>query len=364
MLNQAAVAAITCVCALLAFPLVAAEVKPAQSFLLAPLYAGSEDNQGTLAFLPNGNVAALLCSGALRSRDCTLVLFRGANNRLEVVTASHDPLLSQFHGDIYGLADSRVFVGLRRGGAIFSPDLLTVFKTDIQTIPPARYGNLFGVLDAGSWRLLRLKQTDFEQVAQGAGELLSISGEAVSYRAGDTLVTANLANRQFGAFRLTCPANLGIRADFAGPDRLLLNDCKRDNTLTSFQGREIIKLGPDNGWGFRYGWSADYSRISFDTYTRRILPVQKFSEAVSAVITGLAGLGAADQSSTGESIRVVDTLTGKRCFGLDIPDLSLGSSGTYHADIDPSGRWLAVVSKRSLDVYPLPKVCRGDGPAH
>jgi hypothetical protein len=201
-------------------------------------------------------------------------------------------------------------------------------------------------------------------VAQGAGELLSISGEAVSYRAGDTLVTANLANRQFGAFRLTCPANLGIRADFAGPDRLLLNDCKRDNTLTSFQGREIIKLGPDNGWGFRYGWSADYSRISFDTYTRRILPVQKFSEAVSAVITGLAGLGAADQSSTGESIRVVDTLTGKRCFGLDIPDLSLGSSGTYHADIDPSGRWLAVVSKRSLDVYPLPKVCRGDGPAH
>ena len=125
MLNQAAVAAITCVSALLAFPLVAAEVKPAQSFLLAPLYVGSEDNQGTLAFLPNGNVAALLCSGALRSRDCTLVLFRGANNRLEVVTASHDPLLSQFHGDIYGLADSRVFAGLRRGGAIFSPDLLT-----------------------------------------------------------------------------------------------------------------------------------------------------------------------------------------------------------------------------------------------
>lgn len=354
---------VICLSACAAFHLMSAslEAKPSQSFSLAPLYPGDEDRQATLAFLPNGNLATVLCSGALRSRDCAMVLFGGIAEKLGVQATTHNRVLANFHRDIFGLAESKVLVELRHGWATLSPDLSTVFTTEISTIPPAINGNLFGVYGNGSfWRLLTLKGAALDQIGQGTGELLSVSRDAVCYRMGDSLVTADLGNHQLGAFRLACPANVGVKAEFAGHDRLLLSDCKRQNILISFLGKQITSLGPDGGWGFRHGWSADYSRISFDIYARRVPGIQRFGELVSALIGGLAGIGAADEQSTGESIRVVDTLTGKRCFTLDIPDLSLGATGTYHADIDPSGRWLAVVSRQTLDIYRLPKVCAGE----
>jgi hypothetical protein len=52
-----------------------------------------------------------------------------------------------------------------------------------------------------------------------------------------------------------------------------------------------------------------------------------------------------------------DTKTGGVCFDLDSPDRQFGMAGQHHADLSPSGRFVAVVDGNELHVYVLPASC-------
>lgn len=82
--------------------------------------------------------------------------------------------------------------------------------------------------------------------------------------------------------------------------------------------------------------------------------MQRISEFFESVAT--LGMGPNVQS-TGEEIRVMDTRTGSICFDLDSPDHQFGEAGEHHADLSPSGRYVAVVDGNELRVYALPQAC-------
>jgi len=71
------------------------------------------------------------------------------------------------------------------------------------------------------------------------------------------------------------------------------------------------------------------------------------------------GVGVDDQKSNGESVRVIDTATGKSCFELR-GATGLTGAGEPHADLDPSGQLVAVVTRNSLSVYEVPESCVGN----
>lgn len=93
----------------------------------------------------------------------------------------------------------------------------------------------------------------------------------------------------------------------------------------------------------------------FDHYTRRISMIQRMAESVERKITFN---NAPIVTGKGEIIRVVDTYTGKSCFDLDSPDHTLGQEGHYHADVSPSGNFVAVAAGDALSIYSLPDVCK------
>ena len=72
----------------------------------------------------------------------------------------------------------------------------------------------------------------------------------------------------------------------------------------------------------------------FDNYTRTVPLSQRIAESIESVIS--LGMGPII-TSNGETIRVVDTTTGKICFNLENRGQMFGNDGEYHADISPSG---------------------------
>ena len=58
----------------------------------------------------------------------------------------------------------------------------------------------------------------------------------------------------------------------------------------------------------------------------------------------------------GETVRVIDTRSGRPCFEWQAKAKLLPPFG-YHADIDPSGRLVAILTQESLAIYRLPDAC-------
>jgi hypothetical protein len=141
-------------------------------------------------------------------------------------------------------------------------------------------------------------------------------------------------------------------------DRVLFLLSCGDYRIVDFNGKVLVKIPAPDGWGSRYGTSLDGGRLLFDQYTRRISTAQRFGERIESAIS--LGMGPV-VASRGEDIRVVDTVTGKMCFELDSPDRLFGIAGQYHADLSPSGHFVAVVVANPttipLSVYQVPAAC-------
>jgi hypothetical protein len=107
--------------------------------------------------------------------------------------------------------------------------------------------------------------------------------------------------------------------------------------------------------GERTKQSLDATRVLHETFTRRVGAAQAFKEKALAVAT--MGMSTDGDVPNGEMIRVMDTRTGKRCFewyGTEklLPPFS------DHADIDPSGRLVAIMTQGRLSIFALPDSCR------
>ena len=81
---------------------------------------------------------------------------------------------------------------------------------------------------------------------------------------------------------------------------------------------------------------------------------QKIAETAIAAATGSMGVG--DEEPNGKIALVIDTRSGKHCFEWN-SSTNLLVAGQLHADIDPSGRLVAIVTPTALNIYKLPGVC-------
>jgi hypothetical protein len=67
-------------------------------------------------------------------------------------------------------------------------------------------------------------------------------------------------------------------------------------------------------------------------------------------------MGVGDEEPNGEMALVIDTRSGKQCFEWN-SSTNLLVGGQLHADIDPSGRLVAIMSPTALNIYKLPEEC-------
>lgn len=72
-----------------------------------------------------------------------------------------------------------------------------------------------------------------------------------------------------------------------------------------------------------------------------------------ALVVPTLGMSADGNVPNGEDVRVVDTVTGKRCFEWYGTE-NLLPPFEDHADIDASGRLVAIVTRSTLAIFKLP----------
>ncbi|MGA2352925.1 MAG: hypothetical protein ABSG02_00415 [Terriglobales bacterium] len=188
-----------------------------------------------------------------------------------------------------------------------------------------------------------------ERIREGIGAVLSVSNEAVAYLDQGTVHIEGMDGKPLGMFALK--ARPTIR--FVGHDRLWV-ESGSEVEIADFNGKLIQTLEKPDGWGFRIGQSSDGSRILYDRYTRHISLAQKAEEDAVAVVT--LGVGVGDEGANAEMVQVIDTRSGKKCFEWNSRK-NLLVAGQFHADIDPSGRLIAIMNRTALNIYRSPETC-------
>ena len=210
-------------------------------------------------------------------------------------------------------------------------------------------------VNINEWKLYRLGPPT-SLIRAGRGEILSVSDAFIAVRGDrDLLRVENSASGVIaGSFQIPSRSVCASTVTVLGTDRLMLTGCKGEARVLDFNGKERVILPSGDGWGIRYGVSADGGRVLFDNFTRRISTSQRISEFIESLVS--LGMGP-NIESKGEEVRVVDTKTGGVCFELDSPERQFGVAGQYHADLSPSGRFVVVVDGNELRVYLLPDSC-------
>jgi hypothetical protein len=258
---------------------------------------------------------------------------------------------------IYGASNGRILSAVAPNPQLWSRDLNKLEDTPIRVLnpPTPQSGMAADWVNINEWRLYRLgPPTSF--VRAGRGEILSVSDAFIAVRGdGDLLRVENSASGVLaGSFQIPSRSVCAGTVTILGTDRLMLTGCKGEARVLDFTGKERIIFPRGDGWGFRYGASAAGDRVLFDNFTRRISTSQRISEFFSSLVT--LGMGP-NIESKGEEVRVLDTRTGRICFDLDSPERQFGVAGQHHADLSPSGRFVAVVNGNELRVYRLPASC-------
>lgn len=202
------------------------------------------------------------------------------------------------------------------------------------------------------------------QILAGTGTILSISDDAVAFFDDGTVHIEGMNGNSPGSFATPPPKTLNLGSYSITPKSIptlrflgrnhLWSEGVSDVKILDFNGKPMRTLERPEGWGFRIGQSSDGSRILYDRYTRHIPLAQKIGEAAAAAM----GVGA-DEEPNGEMVLVIDASTGKKCFEWN-SSTNLLVAGQFHADIDPSGRLIAMMTPTKLNIYRLPESCVAD----
>ena len=230
-----------------------------------------------------------------------------------------------------------VLTRVRRGGQIgvvlLSPDLHTS-----QWIPRAP-----GVSPSG------------ENIPDGQGRLLDHAANVAAYFDQGTVRIVGFDGNLLGSFNAGSSNRQSIPwIRFLGQDRLLIQRGGRFEVL-DYHGKVMRSLKrQQEGWGGRIAQSADGNRLLFDSLTRDVGFAQSMKEKALALPT--MGMSADGEVPNGERVRVVDTWSGRLCFDWKGAATFLPRFGS-HADINPAGRLVAIVTQESLLIYRLPEAC-------
>jgi hypothetical protein len=191
------------------------------------------------------------------------------------------------------------------------------------------------------------------RIRSGSGRILSVSDDAVAYFDRGIIEVEGMDGKSLGSFAPRHGFSAIPAVRFLGHDRLLF-DSDSHPEISDFKGKTVRTLDKEDGWGFRVGQSSDGSRLLYDRYTRHIPLGQSIKEDAVAVAT--LGVGVGNLEATGEMVRVIDTNDGKQCFEWD-GEAGVLLAGGYHADIDPSGQLIAIMTRNNLAFYRLADVC-------
>jgi hypothetical protein len=308
----------------------------------------------TVAFVTEDLIVVGRHPGETGSFSGTLTAIQWRDGKLGFLKTNAISNYRGFIGGLFPTGGGRFISSLQQPTELLSADLSAI--TDIQTkfvVPPVGGGNVAGDSHGfREWNIYRIAP-DKVLLRHGTGQLLSLSNDSLVFRVKNEIQIERMTGETLGSFAVPPLSTCYARARLLGSNRLYLNGCG-PGRVVDFSGKTTVEIPEPDGWGFRYGLTEGSHRILFDKYTRRISGFQKMAESVESLITfGMAPI----VTSRGEIIRVVDTDAGKICFQLDSPDRKFGRDGEYHADISPSGHFVALASTDKLSVYPLPNVC-------
>ncbi len=300
-------------------------------------------------FVSDELITLLVRSGVSRTGASQLFTFLWTGTNLQpTAKASKDNEVDH----LYAASGNRVFVVSRFHKYLYSVDFKVKQPIPIRILVSMfPHSGVVGDYGGRNWATFWLS-SPLRMIKSGSGELLSVSNDAIVYRQANEVRTETTDGRLLGVFPVSPDTKGSTVAEIAGRNRLYLNTYGKEH-IADFNGRELRRIRPPDGWGFRYGWNADGSRMLFDNYTRNVSVWEKVFETIVDALP----FGGVPEQSNGEVIRVVDTATGKICFHLESPNQLLGHVGGYHADLSPSGRLVVVATLRDLSIYRLPETC-------
>jgi hypothetical protein len=291
---------------------------------LAPGGAASLAN-GTVTFLSDHTLAAGICFRA----SCNLQTFdisSGSPRQIGQVNGI-DRYLAMFRSSDGGVLLGGV-VRRRKGGAVLLDQSLQTSRW-ISKVP--------GYSASG------------EKLAEGQGKLLTQTTNFAAYFDHGTVRIQSIDGKPLGSFEVG-EKHIPI-ISFIGQDRVLFGGTE----IRDFNGKVLRKLRePGRALGEKTKVSADGSRLLYDSFTRRVGLAQTIKEG--ALLVPTMGMEADGWVPNGEVVRVIDTGNGKPCFEWHGKEKLLPPFGD-HADVDPSGRLVAIMTQATLAIFRLPDPC-------
>lgn len=321
---------------------------------------------GTLTFLTEKTLAVSIC----RNLRCSLATFDLGSGKPRMIASRADEF--PHYSSLFRTSDGHLILdnaptGTERGALILDdqlhPQLLIAQAAGIRQQHISTTGETFVKQDRNDWVAYKMERPR-QRILSGTGTILSISDDAVAYFDDGTVHVEGMDGTSLGSFASPPPKTLNFGSysitpksiptlRFLGRNRLWYENGS-DERILDFNGKPIQTLERPDGWGFRIGQSSDGSRILYDRYTRHIPLAQKIEEEAIAAAT--MGMGVGDEEPNGEMVLVIDTRSGKPCFEWN-SNTNLLVAGQLHADIDPSGKLIAIMTPTALSIYSLPEVC-------
>jgi hypothetical protein len=191
-----------------------------------------------------------------------------------------------------------------------------------------------------------------EKIADGQGRLLTHTTSLAAYWDHGTVRIQNVDGKLLGSFEVGGRSSPAI--SFLGQDRILFQQ-GGGQQIRDFNGKVLRRLTkPGRALGEKTKQSEDGSRLLYDSFTRRVGLAQTIKE--DALVEPSMGMSADGYVPNGEVVRVIDTGSGRPCFEWYGKEKLLPPFGD-HADVDPSGRLVAIMTQESLAIYRLPDAC-------
>ena len=309
---------------------------------------------GSLVFLTDNTLALSMCSNA----GCNLETMdlQGEKPRLIARSDEFENYSGIFRAPGGGVVLDYVLTEDRQGAVLLDADLKSAYlipKIKILDSYISITGETFvEQLNGNLWAVYKMGRPPLS-IRTGIGRVLSVSDDAVVYVHDGDVHVESLGGKSLGSFQTNRHSERLLSAHILGHDRLWFGTGSRVE-LRGFDGRLLRKLDREDGWGFREGKTSDGSRLLYDRYTRHVSTAQRIKEDAVAIAT--IGMGVGDEEANGEKVRVIDTTSGKQCFEWESTTGILVAGG-YHADIDPAGQFVAIMTRSELRIFRLPKDC-------
>ena len=319
---------------------------------LFPMLPGIVENC-TPVFLSDNTVAVLARTKAVRgdhylpSNVVVGVLHLGQGT----ITLATSFSMPADREEVQAIGTTHLLIRGRRRATVYSSDLKTATELLVRpTISSTAGSKMVAINEDGNWRVNQIIPHE-SKVTGGTGTIRAVSDQVAMVSQSGRLRSTALDGHLLGEFAFSAEGNV---IEIASAGQLFLNEHDHPR-LVDFTGRTQFRISPPQGWGFRHSWSADGSRMLFNNFTRTIDAQQKESEWVGRVLT--FGLGAPNEDSNGELIRVISPSDGRACFSLDSPGILFGVPGELHADISRSGRLVVIATRKDILLYRLPATC-------